>query len=45
MKATLTKIEKTWTVIIEREDETRNIYRFNSKAEAKRWAKTAGVEV
>lgn len=45
MKAILTKIEKFWVIIIEREDCSRNDYRFNSKAEAKSWAKQAGIEI
>lgn len=45
MKATLTKIEKFWTIIIEREDGTRNDYRFSSKAQAQKWARNIGVEI
>lgn len=45
MKATLAKIEKFWVIIIEREDYSRNDYRFNSKAEAKNWAKQVGIEI
>lgn len=41
--ATLKKIEKTWTIIIEHQDGSRNDYRFNTKAEARRWAKLAGI--
>ena len=43
--ATLKKIEKRWTIIVEREDGSRNDYRFNTKAEARRWAKAAGLEL
>ena len=45
MKATLTKIEKFWVILIERNDGSRNDYRFNSKAEAKRWAKQTSIEI
>lgn len=45
MTATLKKIERYWTIIIEREDDSRNDYRFCSKAEAKKWAKLAGIEL
>lgn len=45
MKAELKKIEKSWTIIICREDGTINDYRFNSKADAKKWAKQAGIEI
>ena len=41
--ATLRKIEKNWTIIIERNDGTRNDYRFKSKKEALEWAKLANV--
>ena len=43
--ATLKKIEKRWVIIVEREDGSRNDYRFNTKAEAHRWAKAAGLEL
>lgn len=42
---TLKKIEKYWTIIIEREDGDRTDYRFNTKNEARRWAKPAGLEL
>lgn len=45
MKATLTKIEKFWMLLIEREDGSRNDYRFNTKAQAQKWAKAAGIEI
>lgn len=45
MKVTLTKIEKFWTLLVEREDVTRNDYRFETKAQARKWAKTAGIEL
>lgn len=45
MKATLTKVEKFWMILIERDDGTRNDYRFNTKARATKWAKTAGIEI
>lgn len=45
MKATLTKIEKSWTIIIERADGTRNDYRFSTKREATKWAAQAGLEI
>ncbi len=45
MKVTLKKIEKFWTLIIERKDGTKNDYRFSSKVEAIKWAKSAGLEV
>lgn len=45
MKVTLTKIEKFWTLLVEREDGTRNDYRFETKAQARKWAKTAGIEL
>lgn len=45
MKATLTKIEKSWTIIIERADGTRNDYRFSTKREAMRWAAQTGFEI
>ena len=41
--ATLRKIGKSWTIIIEREDGSRNDYRFDTKAEARKWAKLAGL--
>ena len=41
--ATLRKIESRWTIIVEREDGTRNDYRINTKAEARKWAKLAGL--
>ena len=44
MKATLKKIEKNWTIIIERNDGTRNDCRFSTKKEATAWAKVAGIE-
>lgn len=44
MKATLTKVEKFWTLLVEREDGTRNDYRFNTKAQARSWAKAVGIE-
>ena len=43
--ATLKKIEKRWVIIVERDDGSRNEYRFNTKAEARRWAKFAGLEL
>lgn len=43
--ATLKKIDKTWVIIIERGDGTRNDYRFASKAKALRWAWLAGLEL
>ena len=45
MKATLKKIEKGWTIIIERNNGTRNDYRFSTKKEATTWAKIAGIEL
>lgn len=45
MTATLTKIEKTWTLIINRDDGTTNDYRFSSKKEAFKWARQAGIEI
>lgn len=44
MTVTLKKIEKYWVTIIEREDGTWNHYRFNSKSEAKKWAKLVGIK-
>lgn len=44
MKGTIKKIEKFWVIIIEREDGTVNDYRFNTKAEAMRFAKAAGIK-
>ena len=41
--ATLKKIGKRWTIIIEREDGTSNDYRFDTKDEARKWAKLAGL--
>ena len=41
----LKKIDKTWTIIIEHEDGSRNDYRFNTKNEARRWAKLAGLDL
>ncbi len=43
MKTTLKKIERFWTIIIEREDGDRCDYRFNTKREALAWCKLAGV--
>lgn len=43
MKTTLVKIEKNWTIVIEREDGTVNDYRFSSKKEALKWAKLVGI--
>lgn len=45
MTAKLTKIEKTWTLIINRGDGTTNDYRFSSKKEALKWARQAGIEI
>lgn len=45
MKVTLRKIEKNWTLIIEREDGICNVYRYSSKAEAKKWAKSVGIKL
>ena len=38
-------LEGYYILIINREDGTRNDYRFKNKAEMKRWMKLAGVEV
>lgn len=35
---------KGYTLVISREDGTRNDYRFNTKAELNRWMKRAGME-
>lgn len=43
--ATLKKIEARWSIILERENGPADVYRFNSKSEARRWAKFAGVEL
>jgi len=43
MKATLKKIEKFWTIIIEQRDGSRNNYRFATKREAQAWLKAAGI--
>lgn len=43
--ATLKKIEARWTIILERETGAADVYRFNSKSEARRWAKFAKVEL
>lgn len=43
--ATLKKIERNWTIIIHREDGTCNTYRFQTKAEANRWAKQNNVKI
>lgn len=45
MKAQLVKVEKFWTLIIESADGTKNDYRFNTKAQAKKWAVAAGIEI
>ncbi len=45
MKTTLKKIEKFWTIIIEREDGTYNDYRFSTKREARAWLKAAGISL
>ena len=45
MTGKLTKIERRWVIIIEREDGTVNDYRFPNKMEAKKWAALAGVEI
>lgn len=44
MKTTIKKIEKFWTIIIERDDGTTNDYRFSTKKEATAWAKRVGIE-
>lgn len=44
MKATLKRIDGRWTLIIERKGGT-NDYRFSNKLEAKRWAKSVGIEL
>lgn len=43
--STLKKIEARWTIILERENGSADVYRFNSKSEARRWAKFSGVEL
>ncbi len=45
MKVTLTKIEKSWTLIISRNDGTVNDYRFSTKNEAIKWAAQAGIAI
>lgn len=45
MTATLRKTGKYWTIIIDRDDGTRNDYRFRTKKEATNWAKLAGVSI
>lgn len=42
---TLKKIEKYWTIIIEREDGDWTDYRFNTKNDARRWARLAGLDL
>lgn len=44
MKATITRIEKIWTIIIEHNDGTTNDYRFSTKNEALKWAKVVGIK-
>ncbi len=44
-KVTLTKIEKSWVIIIARTDDTSNVYRFSTKREAMKWATLAGLEI
>ena len=43
--AKLKKIGRTWVIIIEHADGTRNDYRFTTKAKATRWAWLAGLEL
>jgi len=44
MKATLLKVEKNWTIIIERTDGTVNDYRFSTKKDATKWAVQVGLK-
>ena len=44
-KATLTKAENAWVVILTFEDGTRNDYRFPTQTAARYWANRAGVEL
>lgn len=43
MNAKLVKTCEFWVIVIEREDGTRNDYRFGTKREALAWGKRAGV--
>lgn len=43
--ATLKKIEKSWVIIIENADGTKNDYRFETKAKARQWANLAGLDL
>lgn len=45
MKANLFKVENFWLIVIEREDGTRNDYRFVSKGTALKFARNCGLEL
>ena len=44
MKYEIRKTAEGYVLIINREDGTRNDYRFKNKAELNRWMKLAGIE-
>lgn len=44
MKYEIRKTAEGYVLIINREDGTRNDYRFNNKAELNRWMKLAGTK-
>ena len=44
MTYNIVKALKGYVLIINREDGTRNDYRFNNKAELNRWMKLAGIK-
>lgn len=41
----LRKLEQFWVLIVRHEDGTVNNYRFNTKTEAKKWAKSVGYSI
>lgn len=43
MKHEIRKTTEGYVLVINREDGTRNDYRFNNKAELNRWIKAAGL--
>lgn len=45
MKYEVRKTSYGYVLIINREDGTVNDYRFNTKSELNRWAKSAGIKI
>nr|WP_325222449.1 hypothetical protein [uncultured Oscillibacter sp.] len=44
MNYEIKKLDRGYIIIINREDGTRNDYRFKNKAELNRWMKRAGLD-